>query len=882
MPSDANVGTLGTYRSRVRLRRLLTWFTLLLSSLSPILSRILRLLHHLSMHLPHLHKLIEMLVSTLFLTLYQLGVPPFFFCLTLTGVRLFFCWCINLYRVSAPTAQSPHNATPYPVPQSPFRHSRGDRNARDANEVKASRKADIEHRCQSLSPPIPSKLLRHMDSFKAAIQIAAPLTDQAWEMLAPRLISQREAAEEVERSQAYQTVSSQIRNMDKRPQESNHKEAKDVMDREWDDAQRPIRDRLASYADDIIREEWRNGEMVNRDNASRFAAAVLIEVRKRYMCDSLGLHQNSVDNGSKPSIPHKLVLDSMKWVFDNKIKHITERYRKDLFLCSSCEGNFKFYGFEGVIMHYAAKHTNQFSNGNVVVSWKEAEWPEEPPFHADPVAFRNTFFAPNAAMNGQTPFAQFQFGGYSRGTTATPGMQSQGPYTVPQYSPAPGPFMSPFPPPNFPPSVMAPGYDAQAAANQNALGSAAAAAAVAQAMAFQGSPANNYASLALGGINPLPMTEILAPAVVPAIPTAPAAPAPPALPEQAQPRTELDRRGWNSPGKQSSDRRTATPLDEGGQVSMFANVLKEQWMNMVGVKDLPNSVRLYVTIKNAVSAFRFQFEVDPDLKVLMDALSYRNLLAKSVKSAQGLSCKACHTLLIRHGGSSTEDPKLYNAVSLVSHFGQSHVSEASSVVAGLHPTSLDWKEDMIQLPDGHSIAALVRCQGMDEKKLRILADAFPEHFSHPLPRLDKDGQDHPGSPPRQGQHIKPEPGTESKATPTNSGKGTRPSTRGTDADSPRLYPGRREDEYDPRRPALETSARGHVQRPSESTYYRYSIEPEEQGHPVYYEYHEPVYYVGDLCFFKSNCRSFGRWLIVDFRCTYLGCERSVRSRVQPF
>jgi hypothetical protein len=66
------------------------------------------------------------------------------------------------------------------------------RNEGDA--IKAERRFEIERRCLQMDPPITPKQLRHMESFKASIQIAQPMNDEAWTILKPRLIAQRPAA----------------------------------------------------------------------------------------------------------------------------------------------------------------------------------------------------------------------------------------------------------------------------------------------------------------------------------------------------------------------------------------------------------------------------------------------------------------------------------------------------------------------------------------------------------------------------------------------------------------------------------------------------------------------------------------------------------------
>ena len=246
------------------------------------------------------------------------------------------------------------------------------------NQAKAARKADIERRCQSLTPPIPPNVLRHMESFKAAIQISQQMPDQAWEILKPRLLAQRAAAEqtEVERAaRAARVTSIQNRLADRHQQEASLKEVKEVLDREWKDSQKSICDRLSSYADDFIAKEWAS-KVIDDENSSRFAAELLLYVRQRFYAD-LAKELDPINR----TPPKKLILENMRWVYSNKIKPLIET-RKELFLCNGngCEGTQRLYGFEGVIQHYGAKHTNTFSVGNIVVYWREAEWLEELPF----------------------------------------------------------------------------------------------------------------------------------------------------------------------------------------------------------------------------------------------------------------------------------------------------------------------------------------------------------------------------------------------------------------------------------------------------------------------------------------------------------------------
>jgi hypothetical protein len=76
-----------------------------------------------------------------------------------------------------------------------------ERSIRDVNQMKADRRAEIERRCSQLDPPIMPSTLLYMESFAAAIQIPMALNEGAWEVLKPRLLAQREAAEKREEEQ---------------------------------------------------------------------------------------------------------------------------------------------------------------------------------------------------------------------------------------------------------------------------------------------------------------------------------------------------------------------------------------------------------------------------------------------------------------------------------------------------------------------------------------------------------------------------------------------------------------------------------------------------------------------------------------------------------
>ncbi|KAF2789925.1 hypothetical protein K505DRAFT_365172 [Melanomma pulvis-pyrius CBS 109.77] len=714
--------------------------------------------------------------------------------------------------------------TPQPVPGG-AQPSRGERNLHDANEAKANRKADIERRCQHLVPPIPPNVLRHMDSFKAAIQISQPMNDYAWSVLQPRLLAQFPAAQQAEMDHVSRVASVSSRVVDRRQQDASLKEVKEVMDREWEESQRPIRDKLSAFADDFINQDWDHGRAVTYENSPKFAVDLLVYVRRMFYAEtakaegaSPGASLDPDTTQSAGSRGPKLVLENMKWVYDNKLKPLTEQFRKELFLCygNGCEGNTRFYGFEGVIQHFGAKHTNSFSVGNVVVAWKDAEWPEETPFHPDPISVKHTYHpASSMAGQGQSGYGSHP-GGYSRAGTSTPHVQAY----LPQASPGPvygGHYNGPFAPPNAP-ANPASGYD--------------------YAQAF-GAPMDSYPSYQPMGPPGFGAQANNGYMTSPATTNAAIAPAP-ASQSQVQ--------GSNGQsGPPEADHRTNL-FDK--QVSTIIGMTQDIWKQTSGIKDLPNSLRVYVLLQRVISKFQIEFNHEPNLNHFLDALS-NHQIPKALKHAPGLSCKACQDEFSPQSSvaysSRREERRTYTVLSLFSHFKSQHSGPQFPGYGTRQPPShLDWKEDMIELPNDRFISGLIHAPGMDDEKLHMVATVFPSLFPTPLPRIgviDMNGVPSPAN-------LASKDSKDANGTGGTPGVAAEKSGPPSFTDSPRP-PKPSEDEYDPQRPALLAQA----SQSSRIANWRHSRDspPPSDRRPLYYT--EPRYYVGGLR--DSNGQVFG-------------------------
>ncbi|RMD42616.1 hypothetical protein DV735_g2503, partial [Chaetothyriales sp. CBS 134920] len=269
----------------------------------------------------------------------------------------------------------------------PYRR-KPEKNFQEVIRLKGERRAEIERRCLDLEPPIKASTLTYMDAFNAAVQIPMPLNDNAWEALKPRLLAQRPDAEQKEARNTIK-ISAQDATSIQLPKTDHGPLAELDEDHLWDEIKRPAREKIKKYADDYISSIWADGKSITKATASKFAADVLIHIRRRF-CetvleedDAMEAKQIILPPDSLPDEIRKLRLEDMRWIFQEAIRPHTEHFGREIFLCSACDTGAKRFSFDAVIQHYAAKHTSALSHGNAVVHWK-AEWPAEPPFHPTP------------------------------------------------------------------------------------------------------------------------------------------------------------------------------------------------------------------------------------------------------------------------------------------------------------------------------------------------------------------------------------------------------------------------------------------------------------------------------------------------------------------
>jgi len=744
----------------------------------------------------------------------------------------------------------------------------------------------------ALDPPIAPEVLRHMESFQAATHISASLTDHAWAVLEPRLQAQREAAERMEADHKANMLALQAKIEYERNRHANKKEVKEAQDQRWEEVQAPIRQRLSRYADEIIRQKWSKGKAVNKENSVKFAADVLTHVRERFYGEIAKADQEAMAMGrpvkqDSPNGPptRKLILENMKHVFDSKIKPYTDPYRKELFCCAGegCEGNRKLYGFEGIIQHYGAKHTSAFSMGNVIVHWQSAEWPEEPPFMTEPsngkisIGTASSPFSHTAAAStsGQ------QYGGFNRGTTTTPQIAHQSPFSVPLQTSPGAPFYAngPYPPPSAPSNGYQwpmQGHVANSYAFNVGQGNNASFPSYNHPLPFPSSsafpqsaiPPATGASLSITSSQG-PMTSSLGAGGMPAIPDHNALQSDPKAEPGANGKMNGVTSGALASNMFSMDEMPDFQLHQ-DQVKELAESCRTLWMKIPDVMNIPASVRAFAVIHHAQSKFKSRFNYEANLDLFTEALM-NNFSMQPLKSVEGLACNMCLADIVRSEDQSVE-PLRFTLMSLVSHFKEVHAGKPRNTAAApgvaSPPLLANWTTDMVALPPDEEIAALVDVPGMNDERLRFVADAFPELLPRRMPPSGKRRRSDDEEAPRPARNAKgkrkrsmpfeiTEP-NDSSDMPVVRDQYMEPTIglRAASYDplrrSPLSHPPVGDDEYDPRRPALESDiqhARPHRRRASPR------LQEEEY-------YVEPRRYVSDLPF--CSLQQFP-WSYTDLR-----------------
>ncbi|CAG1990015.1 unnamed protein product [Fusarium graminearum] len=568
--------------------------------------------------------------------------------------------------------------------QLPHAPTQQKRTKEEAAQLKAQRRADIERRAMLLNPPLTADVLVHIPSFQAALQLITPLDDGAWELLKPRLLTQRGEAEQ----RAKQTsTNTQVLREGPRKKEIEKKparEPREVTDDEWDETQGPVRARIAEYADEVI-ESWNNGTNIKKKTCPQFAADVLLSVRKRFYAEVAKDRAVLVAAGKRPIVEppegpwtQRLTLENMKWVFDVKIKPRTEPLRKELFLCNGCPGGvsmLKFFGFEGVLQHYAAKHTTALSLGNVVVHWR-AEWPEVPPFCPDPRTREKAYYEKGSSNSQQAQDVPLQ--------QAYPGFQPGPPtgYLPPVY----GAEVPAVPHYHAEPHMPMPPVTQYGQPGAHAYGGPYLAQPYHDATAYGSNPPRYPLGMPHSSHNH--PNDYAAP--VPSVPS------------------HIDYKPYHN--QKDINSATSFGIHQEAQSDTIAKSTHSAWSQVGHIKKIPPPIRALTVIHHAAKTFKAIHREPLPLAMFIDATA-RSRKLRTFRSLNGVACRACGS-------------EVFHLPKLASHFKTVH--EDLLISQGLAP--LDWLTDMIKLPEEERLAVLAVILREDTAAYSLVEEAVPWAF----------------------------------------------------------------------------------------------------------------------------------------------------------
>ena len=721
--------------------------------------------------------------------------------------------------------------------------------------MKADRRAEIERRCLQLNPPIMPSTLMYMDSFAAAIQIPMAINEGAWEVLKPRLVAQREAAEKREEEEQAANHHLLAKAEERRQQEAQLVEARETLNREWEEMQKPVREKIDNYADEFIRAKWHNGDAVNEANCPQFAADLLTHVRRRFF--EVLVHEDAMLTArglplrldSPGETTRKLTLENMKRVFESKVKPFTDHHRKELFLCSMCDNPTKYYALDAVIQHYAAKHTSSLSMGTAVVYWK-AEWPENPPFDPHPSASRHaqhsTGFGPGAVYSDRNVQPMSGLERYNQNSSHDY-YASQDRHSFPKTSPQ---LLHSAPIHTYHTSAQYQPFPQQSST---------------LAEHFRAQPESFGYGQHPSSLQPPPrwLYEITQSQYQP--PSSPAFSPYQPYPQSAsyveplmRPNSRLSHTAqyglshptWTSGAGQNMPSATARPIPLGPpgqpsgiyqvQIEELASTAREIWDRTSGVKDMPSSVRLKVIMHHVILKFSERFTNEPNLALFTDALN-NNSQMKPIRSISGLFCKACAPpSYLDYPQTNSRPEEVHTLPTLLAHFQSAHVELGGTRFVhrtGVEFPRLDWKFDMVKLPADSIIRDIMHAPGIDYQKLSLIATVLPNYFPSPLPKIpavlssDATGADTEGVDEHltlhdhdrlQDDSLHPSPRKITTPSTPSHAPATRPEVLEVTVDdfpkfvdspmhgAPRPTEPAREDEYDPHRPAPAYSASSRV------------------------------------------------------------------------
>ncbi|KAF2397577.1 hypothetical protein EJ06DRAFT_533183 [Trichodelitschia bisporula] len=177
------------------------------------------------------------------------------------------------------------------------------------------------------------------------------------------------------------------------------------------------------------------------------------------------------------------------------------------------------------------------------------------------------------------------------------------------------------------------------------------------------------------------------------------------------------------------------------QMNVFAEALHAAFNKTALTPKVPKPVRVYASLRHAISRFVDTFRAGPSLDLAAATLTNDARLL-SAHHFDELVCKVCSNEMSRKSCS-------YSLQNLLVHFKACHSDPSRPVVSGLEP---EWLNNMILLPRDDKIQESIEPKAMTSETLQLYKSAFPHLYHAPQPRS---GATSTASTPSRGYHEPP-------------------------------------------------------------------------------------------------------------------------------
>ncbi|KEY71622.1 hypothetical protein S7711_08090 [Stachybotrys chartarum IBT 7711] len=147
------------------------------------------------------------------------------------------------------------------------------------------------------------------------------------------------------------------------------------------------------------------------------------------------------------------------------------------------------------------------------------------------------------------------------------------------------------------------------------------------------------------------------------------------------------------------------------RLGFVGEVVRRTWLQISKVDNLPNSVRVYLTLREMAIQYQAIYSEAVDLTMFYDGM-LRHPDFSILLEIHELDCKVCEA-------SNNGRRKKFSLLALTNHFNQDHIRMSTE-------SALIWTADMVQLPDARTLVDLCTTAEQSLRGHEYVTNAFSE------------------------------------------------------------------------------------------------------------------------------------------------------------